>query len=87
MDLNRLDDAIRVYSAITNLYRNEPEVLEALVQTANCYRKLDRLPEARGAIEQAKNTLNRLSKNTDFTLTTNYSRAEWRQMLDRLATL
>jgi tetratricopeptide (TPR) repeat protein len=87
VDLNRLDDAIGVYSAIANLRRNEPEVLEALVQTANCYRKLDRLVEARGAIAQAKVALDRLNKDTDFTLTTNYSRDEWRQMLEREAAL
>jgi tetratricopeptide (TPR) repeat protein len=87
VDLNRLDDAIRVYSAITNLYRNDPEVLEALVQTANCYRKLDRLVEAHGTIVQAKVALDRLSKETDFRLTTNYSRDEWRQILDRQAAL
>ncbi len=87
VDLNRFDDAIRVYSTISNLYRNEPEVLEALVQTASCYRKLDRLVEARGAIAQAKVALDRLGKDADFTRTTNFSRDEWRQMLDRLAAL
>ncbi|HEY2880804.1 MAG TPA: tetratricopeptide repeat protein, partial [Pirellulales bacterium] len=47
-DLKRYDDAIRVYTQLTTQYRTEPEALDAFVQLADCYKKLDRPAEARG---------------------------------------
>jgi TolA-binding protein len=86
-DLGRFNDAISVYSRVVNQYRNQPEALDALVQIANCWNRLDRPFEARGAIAQAKATLNRLDKQADFKLTTNYSRDEWTSLLDQMAKL
>jgi TolA-binding protein len=86
-DLGRFNDAIAVYSKVVNQYRNEPEVLEALLQIAVCWKRLDRPVQAQGAIAQAKATLSRLDKQTDFKQTTNYTRDEWQQLLTQMATM
>ena len=87
LGLARYDEAIRVYSAATSRYQQRPESIEAFVQIADCYRRLDRTEEARGTIEQAKVVLGRLPPDTDFHKTTRYTRKEWSQMLDWMGTL
>ncbi len=86
-DLGRYEDAIRMYSTATNLYRGEPEVLEAFLQIANCYRRLNRPDEARGVLAQAKAALARIDTAADFTQTTTYTRDEWGQVLDQMISL
>jgi tetratricopeptide (TPR) repeat protein len=86
-DMADYDEALRAYSAATNRYQNHPESLQAYVQIAACYRRLDRLAEARGTLQQAKIILSRMKDDTDFTRTTPYTRAEWDQLLTWLATL
>ncbi len=86
-DLGRYDEAIRIYASAASLYRNEPEVLDAFVQLAACYRRSNRLADAQIALAQAKAALERINKNADFKLTTNHSRLEWGQLLDQLAAL
>ena len=56
------------------------------MQIANCYRRENKLVEARGAIEQAKAILKRLPSDQDFTVSTNYTRKQWVSLLDRLST-
>ena len=87
LSLGRYEDAIRVYSAATSRYQQRPESIEAFCQIADCYRRLQRIPEAHGTIEQAKVVLARLDKNVDFTETTRYTRREWVQLLDWMSTL
>ncbi|MFV2065509.1 MAG: hypothetical protein ACC645_00910 [Pirellulales bacterium] len=84
-DLERYDEAIEAYSNAATRYQNEPIVLETFVQIANCYRRQNKLVEARGAIEQAKVILKRLPSDKDFTVSTNYSRNEWVTLLNRLS--
>jgi tetratricopeptide (TPR) repeat protein len=86
-DLARYDDAIRVYSEAANLCHNEPESLEAFVQMAACYRKLNQPEQARGAISQAKATLQRIDNNANFALTTIYTRDQWSNILNQMAEL
>jgi tetratricopeptide (TPR) repeat protein len=86
-DLGRYDDAVHAYFDAANLCRNEPESLEAFVQMANCYRKLNRPEQARGSIAQATATLERIDKNANFTLATNYTREEWGKILNQMAEL
>ncbi len=81
-DMGRYDDAILAYSAAMNHYQRQPEVLEALMQIAACYRRLGKVEEARGTLEQAKVMLARLNPNVPFKETTNYTRQEWSQVLD-----
>ncbi|HEY2762346.1 MAG TPA: hypothetical protein VGI75_16420, partial [Pirellulales bacterium] len=85
--LGRYDEAIRQYLTAANTYRNEPESLEALLQVAACYRELKQPVAARGAIAQAKAALAKIDKQADFLATTNYSRDEWGNVLDRMAIL
>ena len=84
LELGRFDEAVRTYSAATNRYQTEPEVLHAFVQMMHCYRRLGRETEARGSLAQAKIVLRRIRPDAEFLSTTNYSREEW---LDVLTTL
>jgi len=86
-DMGRYDDAIRAYSAVTNHYQHQPEVLEALMQIAACYRRLGKPDEARGTLEQAKVMWARIRPDAPFTETTNYTRDEWKRVLNWYASL
>jgi tetratricopeptide (TPR) repeat protein len=86
-DLSRFDDAVRAYSAATYRFQNEPEVLEAYVRIASCYRLLERPKEARGMLEQARVMLKRLPATTNFIAATPYTREEWEELLAWLITL
>lgn len=84
VELERYPEAIKNFSTATNRYLQSPEVLEAYVQIANCYRRMNKPLDARGTLEQAKVILNRLAENAPFAETTNRSRQEWAQYLDWL---
>jgi TolA-binding protein len=86
-DMGRYEDAIRAYSAATNRYQHEPEVLEALMQIAACYRHLGKTEEARGTLEQAKVMLTRIGREASFSETTNYARDQWSQILEKYENL
>ena len=86
-DMGRYEDAVRAYSIATNRYQHTPEVLEAFVQIATCYRRLDKPIEARGAVQQAKVVLNRIKPEAPFTQATNYTRADWVSLLDWLSAM
>jgi len=86
-DLGRYEDAAFAYSAATNRYQHEPESLEAYVQVAACYRRLNRTAEARGTLEQARVVLRRIRADADFKRTTRFNREEWGQMIDWLVSL
>jgi tetratricopeptide (TPR) repeat protein len=85
--LGRDEDAIRAYSAATNRYQHDPEVLEAFAQIATCYRRLNKPREARGAVQQAKVVLDRIKPGAEFSAATIYSRREWKELLDWLSKL
>lgn len=87
VDLGRYEDAIRAYSTATNRYQHAPEVLEAFVQIAGCYRRLNRPLEARGTVRQAKVVLNRLPEQAPYQQATNFSRKQWTEMLDWMIAL
>jgi tetratricopeptide (TPR) repeat protein len=86
-DLEQYDNAIQAYSAATNRYQHDPESLEAYVQIASCHRRLGRLSEARGTIEQARVVLQRIRPDADFLKTTRLARQDWASLLDWLRTL
>jgi TolA-binding protein len=86
-ELGRLDEAVAAYSACTNRYHNEPEVLDAFLQLAHCFRQLGRADDARGVVEQAKVVLARIREDALFGRTTIHSRQEWIRVLDWLARL
>jgi tetratricopeptide (TPR) repeat protein len=86
-DLARYDEAIEAYSGATNRYQHDPESLEAYVQIASCYRRLGRVSEARGTLEQARVVLQRIGPEADFLRTTRLGRQDWQYLLDWLRTL
>jgi TolA-binding protein len=86
-DLGRYEEAIQAYSAATNRYQQTPEALEAYVQIASCYRRLNRPNEARGTLEQARVVLQRIRPDADFTRTTRLDRQQWNDLLAWLRTL
>jgi TolA-binding protein len=86
-DLEKYDDAIAAYSAATNRYQHDPESLEAYVQIASCLRRMGRISEARGTLEQAKVVLQRIRPDADFARTTRLARQDWIPLLDWLRTL
>ena len=87
-EAGRYEEAIRAYSTATNRYQDSPEVLEAYLQIASCYWRLNRLQEYQGTIEQAKVVLKGMPEDprsaAAFQKVTNYSRAEWEQRLNWL---
>jgi tetratricopeptide (TPR) repeat protein len=80
-DLRKYKEAIEAYSNVASLYPDDPFVLETFVQISNCWRRLKRDDNARGAIKQAQIALDGLPANADFTSTTALSRDEWRVLL------
>jgi len=77
----RYREAIEAFSNVASLYPDNPFVLETFVQIANCWRRLGRNDNARGAIQQAQIALDRLPTDADFASTTARSRDEWRMLL------
>ena len=75
-DMGKYEDAIQAYSAATNRYQHEPESLEAYVQIASCHRRMGRISEARGTLEQARVVLQRIRADADFTKTTRLARQD-----------
>jgi tetratricopeptide (TPR) repeat protein len=74
-------EAIEAYSNVASLYPDNPFVLETFVQIANCWRRLGRNDNARGAIQQAQIVLDRLPADSDFGTTTTRNRDEWKMLL------
>ena len=83
--LKRYEEARKAYGNISTRYQNEPFVLECFVHIANCYRNLNKPVKAKGTIEQAKLVLNRLPPNTDFKLSTNFSKQSWELLLNEMS--
>ena len=83
-DLGRYNEAIEAYQNVSSLYPNEPFVLETFVQIANCWQRLDRAENSRGAIAQAQLTLEHIPSEADFLGTTAFNREEWRLLLSNM---
>lgn len=81
-DLERYEAAVKAYAVACNRYQNSPEVLEAYLQLARTYRRLDKPNEARSALDQAKVALARMKASQRFTETTNHSKEQWAALLD-----
>ena len=86
--LNQFEQAIQMYRTVSNMVIQEPEVLEAYVQIAGCYRRLNRNDEAVRVVNQAKIILrDRIPATADFEATTRFPRDRWVTMLDWLTTI
>lgn len=86
-ELGQYPESIEAYSSATNRYHRRPEVLQAYLQIAACYRRLGKPVEARSTLEQAKYALQHLPEEAAVDATTNYNREEWTRLLDSLDTL
>jgi tetratricopeptide (TPR) repeat protein len=84
-DLGKYKEAIEAYSNVSSLYPDEPFVLETFVQIANCWRRLDKHENARGAVKQAQIALDRFPPSSDFASTTILNRDEWRMLLANMS--
>jgi tetratricopeptide (TPR) repeat protein len=85
--LERYPEALRAYQSAANHYTTAPEVLDAYLQIANVYRRMDRPAEARTSLEQARLALRRIPPDAPFEQTTNYNRKQWDDLLNRLCSL
>jgi tetratricopeptide (TPR) repeat protein len=86
--LGQFEAAIHMYRTVSNMVIQEPEVLEAYVGIAGCYRRLNQNDQAIRVINQAKVILrDRIAPGADFEATTRFSRDRWITMLDWLATI
>jgi tetratricopeptide (TPR) repeat protein len=85
--LGRYREAIQAYASVTNRYQQRPEVLQAYMQIAACYRRLGQTAEARSVLEQAKYALKHLPEGMPFEDTSNYNRQEWGRLFETLGTL
>jgi tetratricopeptide (TPR) repeat protein len=82
-DMERYDEAIKAFTDAEARVQSDPLVLQIYVEVANCYRRMGRRVEARGALEQAKVVLNRLPPDAPFVESTNYTSAQWQKLLDQ----
>lgn len=85
--LGRYEEAIQAYASVTNRYQQRPEVLDAYMQIAACYRRLGQSADARSTLEQAKYALKHLPEGASFDDTSNYSRQEWARLFDGMGAL
>jgi tetratricopeptide (TPR) repeat protein len=86
-ELGRYPEALRAYQLAANHYATSPEILDAYLQIANVYRRMDRPAEARTSLEQARLALRRIPPEARFEQTTNFNRKQWSDLLDRLCSL
>lgn len=85
-DMNRFEEAIQAYSSASNRYQHRPAALEAFVQIAACYRRLNNPAKARGTLEQAKVVLDRIGTDADYAATTTRASYKgWKDFLDWLS--
>jgi tetratricopeptide (TPR) repeat protein len=80
----KYDEALAAYGAAADRFHDRPESLDALVQLARCQRELGKLDLARGALQRARATIDRIPADADFTQATPYDRAAWLELLDWL---
>ncbi len=80
--LGRYDAAINTYGIITSRYQNSPDVLEAYVQIANAYQRLNKSEDSRITLKKARVVLGLIKPEAPFTETTSYTKEEWEQRLD-----
>ena len=85
--LERYPEALRAYQSAANHYAASPVALDAYLQIANVYRRMNRPVEARTSLEQARLALRRIPPAARFEQTTNYDRKQWGELLDRLCSL
>ena len=87
LELERYPEALRAFQSAANHYAASPEVLDAYLQIATVYRRMDRPAEARTSLEQARLALRKIPPEARFEQTTNFNRKQWSDLLNRLSSL
>lgn len=82
--LDRFTEALDAYSTISNLYQDDPFVLESFVHMSFCWRRLGQPVKARGTIRRAKMVLDRIPEDADFKIATNFDRGTWELLLEEM---
>ena len=87
-DLGRWDEAIQAYRNAASRFLNQPESLEALVQMAECHRKMGREFETKKTLVQAEQVLRRIPPEYDshFVAYTRTDRQGWDDLITWLRT-
>lgn len=80
--LDNYQDAIEAYTKAANRYPKQSDTLQAYVQVATCYEKLDKPPEAHSMIEQAKVILRDMPAEVFTDPSSQISKTEWERRLD-----
>ncbi len=84
-ELGRYEQAAGSFDATTTRFQDTPEVMDAFVQLATCYRNLGETDRALSTLLHARTVLDRFPPETPFRETTIHNREEWEQQLDWLA--
>ncbi|MCH7987681.1 MAG: tetratricopeptide repeat protein, partial [Planctomycetes bacterium] len=80
--LDQFDKSIIAYTSAANRYPQDPQVLIAYLQMANCYDRLDEPGEALSMLVQAKVILKQLPESAFHHRKTNLTKKEWETWLD-----
>ncbi len=85
-DLDRWDEAIAAYQNVASRFLNRPESLEALMQMAQCHRRLGQDDVAKRVLAQAEQVLTRIPPeyNAQFVSLTRTTRDGWSDLLGSL---
>lgn len=81
------EQALASYREAVNRYPDDPQILVAYLQMANCHDRLQRPVEARSMLEQAKIVKQQLPEEAFSSRTTSLTGQEWETWLDRAARL
>ncbi len=85
-ELGRWEPAVAAYQNVASRFLNKPESLEALLQMAECYRKLGQDDTAQRVLAQAEQVLARIPADYDsrFVSLTRTTRQGWTDLLGSL---
>ena len=86
-DLGDYEAAARTFAGAGIRYQHHPVALNAYVQLIALYRRLGRPLDAKQAVAQARQVLERISGDEGFVSATPFSRSQWTEVLDDLERL
>lgn len=77
------DEALVSYRDAANRFINEPESIEAMIQIANCQKRMGKPADSRRTLEMTKDILNRISTEKDdkFKAVTSHDREGWQRYI------
>jgi len=85
LELDRCDEAVQAYGQIVGNYQGTPASLEAYLQIARAYQKLQKPQAAKDALDQCRAAMERIPQKAVYEESTNYNRRQWIELLDTLS--